>query len=174
MSISDNLHELIRGAQKGSSEDFQSIYNRYVDRLFAYVCSHVTERVSAKDILQETFIDVWRALPRFTYRSEEEFLGFLFVIVKRKLAAHYKNEARYARVLSPLEVEPSAEDEHEYYHHLLSAVTNLTQQYQEVVRLRYWGDLSFSEIGKTLGIGEGAARIMHHRALQKLKEITPQ
>ena len=174
MKETDGLQLLIESAQKGSHEDFRVVYERFVDRLFSYVFSHTKDRTKAVDVTQDTFVDLWQALGTFVYKSEEQFLGFLFIIVKRKLSAYYKKEKRHEKVEITSLNEISYEEHHEDYRNVITALENLSQSYQDVVRLRYWGDLSFSEIGKTMGIREEAARILHHRALKKLQNTMQQ
>lgn len=52
-----------------------------------------------------------------------------------------------------------------------SYLAKLEPEHQEMMRLRYYEDLRFDEIGVRLRISAGNARIRHYRAIAALKEI---
>ena len=49
-------------------------------------------------------------------------------------------------------------------------MTNINEDYQEVVVLRYLDELSIPEIAKILNKSEGTTRVMIHRAMESLKK----
>ena len=54
---------------------------------------------------------------------------------------------------------------------LSSAIQELSSKHQEVVMLKVWGELTFDEIGKTLGIPLHTAASRYRHALGNLKTI---
>ncbi|MDO8574454.1 MAG: sigma-70 family RNA polymerase sigma factor [bacterium] len=170
MDSNTKLEQLILGSCKYDHDAFRSIFDLYVDQLFNYALSRTNDREAAKDITQDTFIAIWESLDSFEYKGDAAFLGFMFVILKRKIGGHYKKSAKERSVRQEVIIEPHTADSDET-HDLLLALRNLSSKYQEVLKLRYWGDLSFAEIGETLGIQENAARILHYRAIKKLQKV---
>jgi len=170
MDETRDLEELIEKARGGDNGAFRVIFDMHIDRLFGYALAHTKDRGAALDITQDTFVAFWVSLPSFTYKGKESFLGFIFLILKRKLAAHYKKSALEREKLD-FDYETAHEDEHEDHRHLLSFIDRLGAKYQEVLKLRYWGSLSFAEVAETLGIREPAARVLHHRAIKKLSVL---
>jgi len=170
MDSNANLKQLIEQSCAYDHDAFRAIFEMHVDRLFNYALSRTNDREAAKDITQETFIAVWESLDSFAYKGEEAFLGFIFVILKRRIVQYYRAQAREKAMHKEIH-EEAHEEIHEDYRHLLSALGKLSSKYQDVVKLRYWGALSFAEIGATLGIRENAARTLHHRAIKKLQEV---
>ena len=165
-----DLEALIHDAQNGSHEAFQRIFSNISDRIFAYVLSHTGSRDDALDITQEVFIDLWKGLPKFRYSSNEAFLGFTFVITKRKIARH-RASMRANVSYDDQFVDASYEVEYEDYRHLMRALDTLKPKYQEVMRLRYWAGLTFKEIAKALSMKETTAKVMHHRAIEQLRFV---
>ncbi len=51
------------------------------------------------------------------------------------------------------------------------ALSLLKEEEKQIVILRYFEELSFTEISKVLGIREGALRVKIHRVLKKMKEV---
>lgn len=163
------LASLIEEARDGKTEAFREIFNQFSDRLYAYAVSRTASKDDALDAVQDAFVDLWGGLQKFQYRSDEEFGGFVFKILKRKISMQHRLR-RGDISLEDMNVEESYEIEVEDYRFVANNVDSLSPKYQEVVRLRYWGQMSFGEIASTLNIKEGAAKVRHHRAIEKLKE----
>lgn len=164
----NTLAILVADAREGKQDAFREIFEHLHARVFGYVLSHTPERDDALDITQESFVDLWKSLRGFRYRSDEEFYGFVFLVVKRKIARFYKTR----RMTVPLDEESmSGENVEEYEDHrfLMKQVQTLATKYQEILRLRYWGGMKLAEAAAILGITEGTAKVWHHRALQELK-----
>lgn len=163
-----NLAVLIADARKGNQGAFREIFEHMYARVFRYVLSHTPERDDALDITQEAFVDLWKALQKFSYKSDEEFYGFVFLVVKRKIARFYKTK-RITVSFDENTMSESDESAHEDHRFLMKQIQTLTAKYQELLRLRYWGGMKLAEAADVLGITEGTAKVWHHRALQELK-----
>jgi RNA polymerase sigma-70 factor (ECF subfamily) len=164
------IAELVQLCSQGDTKAFSRLYEHLNQKIFGFLVSRLPERVDAMDIMQDIFLDLWQALTRFTYKSDKQFYSFVFIIAKRKISKFYHNRK--------LTVEFSDEYVQGNYttapveiNNLMQLVNKLKQKYQDVVRLRYWSEMSFSEIGNYLGIGESAAKVRHHRALKQLQSI---
>lgn len=167
---SKELNTLIKKAQNGSEDAFKEIFNRLSDRFFAYTFSRTSNRDDALDIIQETFIDLWNSLKKFKYKSDQSFYGFIFTITKRKLYHYYKNKPKVAsldEINKKHLIQPAIKLEDDGY--MLNQINQLTSNDQDIIRLRYWSQMKFNEIAAVLNITETAAKVRHHRALQKLK-----
>lgn len=163
------LESLIEEARDGRTEAFREIFNQFSDRLYGYAISRTASKEDALDVVQDTFVDLWGGLQKFQYRSDEEFGGFVFKILKRKIGRQHRLR-RGDISLEDMNVEESYEIEVEDYRFIANNVDSLLPKYREVVKLRYWGQMSYGEIASALNIKEGTAKVRHHRAIEKLKE----
>lgn len=170
------LKMLVHDASQGDKQAFKPLFETLHGRLFSFVRSRMAREEDAIDVVQELFIDLWKELPRFAYRSDEEFLGFLFLILRRKIAKHYKrnegkNESLEEVLLQSGETTMTEHDIpiYEDYRYLEKALNELPPATQEILRLRNWSQLSFAEISATLNIKESAAKVRHHRAIEALR-----
>ncbi|MFA5831502.1 MAG: RNA polymerase sigma factor [Candidatus Paceibacterota bacterium] len=166
--MSKTLAVLIAEAKKGENESFREIFEQTHARVFNYVLSHVWKRDDALDLTQEAFIDLWKGLRTFTYRSEEEFYGFVFLIVKRKIL-RFRQGRRETISLDEEAIDPGFEEQHEDHRFLIRQMETLAVKYQEILRLRYWGGMKLAEAAAVLGINEATAKVWHYRALQQLR-----
>lgn len=166
---------LIRESVLGNVAAFQALYDRFSDELFRFIRVRTSTKDDAQDILQEVFVDLWRAFDkgRFIYSSDGEFMGFLFTIARRKLAKLY----RFRQVtisfdeIGDTPQTDAGESQAGELILLFQALRKLNREDQELVRLRYFSSLSFPEIARLLNRSESAVKMRHHRALAKLKEL---
>ena len=168
------LSTLLAHFMDGDENAFRRIVELVSDKLFNYTLSHTGDRADSLDIVQETFIELWNSRTSFEYRGNEAFYGFLFTILKRRLARYYEHEAKRKTV--PLDEEHEAlryELEVEDYRYVLRAIRTLRKEEQDLIRLRYWSEMTFKEIAAILNITENSAKVRHHRALKKLGQILP-
>lgn len=70
--------ELIKQACKGDKYAFQEIFNRYRRKVMNFLYRYIGDYQKAEDVTIETFLEVYRILPR--YREEGKFLPWLFKI----------------------------------------------------------------------------------------------
>ncbi len=52
---------------------------------------------------------------------------------------------------------------------ILKVLDTLTEEKQEIVKLRFWGDLKFSEIAEKLNKNEAAIKKMFYRTIEEIK-----
>lgn len=164
------LRDAIRESVAGNKEAFRAIFDQCYNTVFKYLLARTPTRDDALDLAQETFVDLWQALPRFRYLSDGQFYGFLFTIAKRKLAKYYATRTQTVE-LDEAHIKGSFTLEVEDYRQLTRLIAQLPSKYQELLRLRYWGELSWKEVAAVLGATENAAKVWHHRAVRKLQRL---
>lgn len=162
------LGDAIRASRTGDQDAFRQIFDHCHDKLFRYLLARTPSRDDALDLTQDTFVDLWQALPRFRYASDRQFFAFVFTIAKRKLAKYYAAAPRTVE-FDEAHIAGSFSLDIEDYRQLTRSIASLSINYQEMLHLRYWGGLSWKETAATLGITEVAAKVWHHRALRKLQ-----
>src|SRR5665213_592243 len=92
------------------ADAFAAIYQRYVDRIYAYLRSHSNNREDAADLTQQVFLQALTALPRYRPGSAP-FAGWLFRIARNCVAGFYRrSRVTVAWDLLPIECHPFDED----------------------------------------------------------------
>lgn len=173
------LAPLVAKIKDGDQSGLAALYDQLGDRFFRYALVRLRDRELALDAVQDSLVAIWEALPGMEYRSDAETYGFLFTIVRRRVLAIADKETRRRSHEHP-EAEPDtlgAEAKHVdpfLVRQLEAALAKLGDRAAEVMRLRYWGGLSFGEIGAALHMSETAVRVMHHRTHSKLEAYLTQ
>ena len=168
-SAQDEL-ALVRAAATDRGQ-FALLYDRYAQPLYHY-CYHRTGNVhDAEDLTSQTFLAALEALPR--YRQDGHFAAWLFTIAHNKIADHYRRASNISLeelLLPPVHADlaGATETSHEKAV-LLRALRMLTEDEQELIRLRYVAELPFAEIAGVLHKSEDATKKMLYRLLARLK-----
>jgi RNA polymerase sigma-70 factor, ECF subfamily len=163
---------LVKAAQL-EAEAFAALYDRYVQRLYHY-CYHRTNNVhDAEDLTAQTFLAALEALP--DYRQDGHFAAWLFTIARNKVVDYYRrtpnlplDDSMAQPFLSDLAMEAEISQQKEG---LLRALRALTEEEQELIRLRYVAELPFAEIAKSLRKSEDAIKKRMYRLLARLKSV---
>ncbi|OGY45168.1 MAG: hypothetical protein A3A24_03305 [Candidatus Buchananbacteria bacterium RIFCSPLOWO2_01_FULL_46_12] len=171
------LENQIKACLNGEPDSFRYVFDAVKERIFQYTVSRTNNREDALDITQEIFIEIWKALPKFQYRSLGQFYGFIFLISRRRLIKYYRRH-KHDIALRPnqknMETQTQYQSNFNQYHDVVTGIKRLREPYQEVLRLHYWSGLTYEEIGVIIGVRESTVKVWHYRAVQKLKEILGQ
>jgi RNA polymerase sigma-70 factor, ECF subfamily len=168
-SVKD-ISEHLRGAALGDTKAFEALYTALVDRVFAYVATRTNSREDAYEVTQDSFVELYRALPKFTYSTDAGFYTYLFTIVKRQLARYY--DAKQKEPRSTIDPDTIAvHREHERDEAVAQALKTLDERTREIIELHHWSRFTFGEIASMLGMTESAVRVRHHRALGSLAHL---
>lgn len=175
----NDLQTFVVSASTGDRAAFRDVYDRSNDKIFRFLLGQLPDRELALDTLQDTYVDLWKALPKFRYKSDEEFWGFVFTIARRKVYASRKHAERNSVAVDNETLEFLHESNHPHapphrddraLHGALAKVSALSR---EVLNLRYWSELSFREIAIALETTENTAKVRHHRAVKELLTYLP-
>ena len=166
--------DLVDRARMGDNQGFGELYERYATTIYRYVRSRVAGEAAAEDITEEVFLKSFEAIDRYKDRGHA-YSSYLYRVAKNLLADHYR---KLEDVISLDEVETrnSGEmlDEHvigrEEQERIEIAIKSLSEDYQEVLRLRILMDLQTPETAEWMGRSEGAVRVLLHRALKTLRD----
>ena len=168
-----DIENLVILSTGGDETAFRELYERLNNTLFKYIVSRTRNRNDATDLLQDVFIDLWRGLQNFSYKSEGQFYGFVFIIIKRKLSKHYKTNRKTLEIdeNTPGQSYEMDVEKADDLRIMTKAVSKLREKNRIVIELRYWSGLTFGEIGIILNCKETTVKVRHHRALKHLEEI---
>lgn len=169
------LRELVRQAALGDEASLRDLSKVISRSLFPFLVARTSRREDALDALQDTLVEVWKALSRFSYQSDAAFFKFVFTIGKRKLARIRTMRIHEEPLLDTHDVADMDALSGAQNRIVVSrALATLPEKDRDIMTLRYWSGLSFSAIAKIVTMSEGAVRVRHHRALRELETtITP-
>ena len=162
---------LVQRAVRGDTRAFERLYREHAGRVYG-LCLRMTRDVQlAEDCTQDTFINAWKALPRFQTRSSlSTWLHRIAVNVSL---------SRRRRATPVLEPQPEdAGDEGTGWlletplevQELESAIAELPDGARDALLLHALYGYSHGEAAQMLGIAEGTCKAQLHRARKLLRE----
>jgi RNA polymerase sigma-70 factor (ECF subfamily) len=167
----DDDVRLMLAFQAGDDAAFDALFARWAGRVLRFVERMVGEASVAEDLVQETFVRVWRARGR--YRAEARFSTWLFTIAGNAA----RNERRRPFRRAPHEPEgdasalaaddPPADAQlaaRREAKALEAALAALPPRQREALWLRAVEGLSYAEVAAALGASEMSVKALIHRA----------
>lgn len=155
----------------GSSEAFTELFHRYKQPIYGFFCRRVSDPASAEELTQETFFALLRASARYEPRAL--FRTYLYAIGFKILRGHRRKTAFRAAFLGQRNSlpDPSKQDATESGLWVRRAVEKLDPVDREVVMLREFEQLTYTEIADLLRLPLNTVRSRLFRARTALRDL---
>ncbi|MDX1933975.1 MAG: sigma-70 family RNA polymerase sigma factor [Capsulimonadales bacterium] len=149
----DTERRLLKAARENDRAAFDRLIQAHQERLRAFLMRRVGPD-AAEDVLQETLLAAWQAIPRLDLRVR--FKTWLFSIAVRKVADHHRVQGRLqrqevafdtARLPSPIDALDAAE-RRVMVRRLLDG---LNDDQRQILEMYYFAELTLPEIATILG-----------------------
>ena len=161
---------LIEAAQKNSAR-FGDIYERYFDRVYAYIARRVGNRDAAQDLTADVFHRALANIGKYESRGVP-FAAWLFRIAANAIADKWKHAARESGnpAMEEIEAGKSDCDAAEHRAQLFQSVRTLPADQRRVIQMRFAEEKSIRDIAQALRKSEGAIKQLQFRAIQNLRD----
>lgn len=178
-SVKRNLQEKVAflRLRSGDTDAFVFFYDKYVKNIYRFVYIKVSSKDIAEDLTQEIFLKTWQHL--IDKKQIDNFQAFIFRIARNTVIDYYRRNSRQTLPLEyiPEALEPAETGEQKTHQSLevqkiLQNLQSLKSEYREVIYLRFVEDLSLDDIAQIIDMEKSSVRVLLHRALNKLKEIS--
>jgi len=167
---------LVRRAQQHDQTALTRIYEENFDKIYRYIVLKIGDRIEAEDMTQQVFLNAFKSISSYKPKGSP-FSSWLFRIAHNQIVDYLRRKSKRATV--PLEetlagggTDPGLEAERKLtIEQLALAAKKLTKAQQEVISLRFAGELSVSQVAKVMGKSEGAIKALQHSAILSLRKI---
>jgi RNA polymerase sigma-70 factor (ECF subfamily) len=170
--------QLMRAFAGRDASAARTLYERYAPRVYGLGLVMLGDRAASEDLVQDTFVKLWRGAERFD--SNRGRLDSYVLMVARSLAIdslrRRVTESRSVRRLgSPSEADtgPGPEDlatTGDLAARARVAMTRLSNEQRSALELAYFGGRTTAEVAELEGIPLGTAKTRIHAALLRLRE----
>jgi RNA polymerase sigma factor (sigma-70 family) len=165
---------------KGDKEAFLIIYHMYYRTLFRYGFSLSGDRELTKDCIQELFLDIWNT--RSTLNKDvENIQSYLFTWLRRKIS---RKQSRLSKDKTYQHSVEGNQDKEFCYEELLiafqqaeetkeqlkRALSTLTKLQLEIIRLKFFDNLSYNEISSKTSLAKRSVYNTINLAISRLRE----
>jgi RNA polymerase sigma-70 factor (ECF subfamily) len=166
---------LVIQAKQGRVDAFERLMVLHEQALLYYIRRQSGDIDRALDISQETWLAVWKSLPRL--RSPETFRAWLYQIARQRTLLDLRRNAKHQRgrkdeiTAEDVPAPESAIEESIDLTELRRMVDRLCSRWREVIVLRYVAELSIEEIALAIGCSAGTVKSRLYYARQELKRL---
>lgn len=163
---------LIRAAQEGDVRAFAALVDMYYARCLRFALHMLANRSDAEEVVQDTFVRVYRALP--SYVEQESFEPWLFRILANRCRSAGSRERRRAEFVEFGDV-PDRPSEHRHddaiawREEIALALAALPSEQREAFLMRHVEDLSYDDMAVATGAGVSALKMRVKRACDALR-----
>ena len=174
---------LIEKAQAGDEFAFASLVKIFLPNVYSFL-ARMTDRDTAEDLAQETFVKAWKNIGRFD--AGKNFKPWILTIAKNTAFDHIRKKR--AKAFSEFETaegenpfadsladmsEPQADETaiaRETAEELSKALLEIPALYRSVILLRLEENLEFPEIAEVLGRPQETVRSQYRRGISLLRK----
>ncbi|NNK82609.1 MAG: RNA polymerase sigma factor [Flavobacteriaceae bacterium] len=158
-----------------SEQAFRELISLYKERLYWHIRKIVISHDDADDVLQNTFIKVYRSIQNF--KGDSKLYSWLYRIATNESITQINKNAKRLQTnnetVQQTAINNLASDVYfdgdEIQFKLQQAIATLPQKQQLVFNMKYFDDLKYSEIAEILETSEGALKASYHIAAKKIQ-----
>ncbi|MFO7827597.1 MAG: RNA polymerase sigma factor [Bacteroidales bacterium] len=155
---------------------FNLIVRKYQEKLYWHIRKIVLIHDDADDILQNTFIKVWKGLDGF--REDSKLYTWLYRIATNESLTFLKQKK--TKYLLPIvdyenQLEETLESDdyfngNEIQMKLQKAILILPEKQRIVFNLKYFEEMKYDDMAKVLNTSVGALKASYHHAVKKIEK----
>jgi RNA polymerase sigma-70 factor (ECF subfamily) len=171
-----NEKDLVRRLQSKDKSVVEVIYDAYAPSLYGIALRIVRSEAIAQDVVQETFIKVWKNAPAYDNRKGTLFTWLLNIT--RNGAIDKTRSAAFRRKQKGVPFDEHLKNSHQLstaqntdHIGLKSFVAQLENKYREVIELAYFQGYTQQEIADHLELPVGTVKSRVRIGLRELKKI---
>ena len=153
------------------------LIQKYQQKLYWHIRKIVISHDDTDDVLQNTFIKVWKGLANF--KEESQLYTWLYRIATNESLTFLKQKARANTTsIHPIEYQLSKSLESDAFFSgdeiqlkLQKAILTLPEKQRIVFNMRYYDEMPYEEMSRVLETSEGALKASYHHAVKKIEDF---
>jgi len=156
-----------------NKDEISKLWDSITPKLYGYLLNVLKDKRVAEDILQTTWLKAMENLGSFGGRGDN-FSAWLFAIARNEMRMHWRKGNQGGREIA---YDPSLHDHGENDQSgenkiLVDQILDkLSEEEQDLIRLRYIAELTPDDIGKLLKLNSVNVRVKIHRALARARVL---
>ncbi len=170
------IRQLIEQAVQRDREAVAELYRLFAQKIARYISYRVSDSAAVEDLTANVFLTMVEKLPRYQ-DTGAPFEAWLYRIASTQVADYYRHQKK--RPTEPLvesyaSPQPSLESmvqDAESRGRLQQAMTQLSDEEQTILFLRFVERKKHEEVAQTLGKSSQAIAVSQHRALKRLAQL---
>ena len=176
--------ELVKNYINGDNSSFEVLLNRHKNRVFAFIMSKIKNKDLSEDIFQDTYVKVVNSLQKGKYNEEGKFLPWVMRIAHNLVIDYFRKQKKMQMIRSNNDFDIfdvikdskiNADEKlikEQIFSDLNSLIDKLPSDQKEVLKMRYYEELSFKKIAEYFDISINTALGRMRYALINLRALS--
>ncbi len=160
---------------KTQNTAFQKLVSNYQKPLYSHIRNIVLDHDDTHDVLQNTFVKVFRHLNKF--KGDSKLFSWVYRIATNEALTFLSQKAKLSGITSEELQNKTIDnlqadtyfDGNEIQIKLQKAIVLLPEKQQLVFKMKYFEELKYEEIAEILGTSVGALKASYHHAVKKIE-----
>lgn len=148
--------------------DKNQLYEDYHIKVLRYIQSKVNDYHLAEDLCSDVFVKVYEKIDTFD-DSRASLNTWIFTITKNRLIDYYRTRKVTVEIPEYLTYEEDESINVDNLKSLAKGLENLDERAKKLIIKHYYEDKSLKDVAEELGISYIYAKVLHKKALSKLK-----
>lgn len=161
----------------GKDQALSALISKYQQKLYWHIRKIVIDHDDTDDVLQNTFIKIWKGLEGF--KGDSQLYTWLYRIATNEALTFLKQKQKQNTTsLHPIEYSLSKSLESDVYFKgdaiqlkLQQAILTLPEKQRIVFNMRYFDEMPYEQMSEVLETSVGALKASYHLAAKKIEEF---
>jgi RNA polymerase sigma-70 factor (ECF subfamily) len=155
---------------------FRELITLYKERLYWHIRHIVKSHEDADDVLQNTFLKIYRNIQNF--KGDSKLYSWMYRIATNESLTFIKQRAKHLQIsneemqqlaINNLKADVYFEGDDIQYK-LQQAIARLPEKQQLVFNMKYFEDIKYKDMSAILDTSEGALKASYHIAIKKIED----
>jgi len=179
--------QIIIECQSGKLERFGLLYDSYFKKIYNFIFYRTLCKEIAEDLTSQTFFKALQGInsfnsqkgpartERFSARSGGQFSSWLYRIAKNNVVDYYRSRRNEIDIEDVWDLKDDGDlrasiENKERVAKINEYLKLLKPEHRQIVIMRVWDEMSYSEIAQILGKSEDNCKVMFSRVIGKIRE----
>lgn len=172
-------HDLLGLIAKGDQVALQELYVRFEVPLFRFLSRMLRNEALAEELVNETFLEIWRAAANFEGRSQPS--SWMFGIARNKALSVMRKRSEYTlddemaeKISDDADTPEQAAMKGSKAERIRQCLEKLKPNHREIVELVYYQEKTIKEVSDIIGIPENTVKTRMFHARKQLTTVMQQ
>lgn len=148
--------------------DKNQLYEDYHMKVLRYIQSRVNDYHLAEDLCSDVFVKVYEKLDTFN-EKKASISTWIFTITRNRLIDYYRSRKVTVEIPEDLTYEVDESIDEDSLKALAKGLEKLDERSKKLIVMHYYDGKNLKDIAEELGISYIYAKILHKKALIRLK-----
>ncbi|CAL2086861.1 sigma-70 family RNA polymerase sigma factor [Tenacibaculum sp. 190524A02b] len=154
---------------------FKDLVSQYKERLYWHIRKIVFAHEDADDVLQNTFIKIFRNIDNF--KGDSKLYSWMYRIATNEAITFINKKAKEKNIdISEYQQQLISSLDSDYWFNgdeiqliLQKAIATLPQKQQLVFNMKYFDNMRYNDIAEVLEVSIGSLKASYHHAVKKIE-----